>query len=115
MKKLFLILTLTASFVFAGPCCFCGKCKKKQETTPVKPAPSVPVSNEPMVFRDEPLVFRDKPVVAPQPVNTHVEEPIEEPVKEDNEYDECVAECKANNVSSSVIDFCIRENCGRLK
>lgn len=33
----------------------------------------------------------------------------------DNEYDECVAECKANNVSSSVIDFCIRENCGRLK
>ena len=32
-----------------------------------------------------------------------------------NEYDECVAECKANNVSSSVIDFCIRENCGRLK
>lgn len=113
MKKLFLILTLTASFVFAGPCCFCGKCKKKQEATPVKPAPSVP--SEPMVFKDEPLVFRDKPVVAPQPVNTHVEEPIEEPVKENNEFDECVAECKANNVSSSVIDFCIRENCGRLK
>lgn len=113
MKKLFLILTLTASFVFAGPCCFCGKCKKKQEVTPVKPAPSVP--SEPMVFKDEPLVFRDKPIVAPQPVNTHVEELIEEPVKEDNEFDECVAECKANNVSSSVIDFCIRENCGRLK
>lgn len=115
MKKLFLILTLTASFVFASPCCFCGKCKKKQEATPVKPAPSVPVSNEPMVFRDEPLVFRDKPVVAPQPVNTHIEEHIEEPLKENNEYDKCVAECKANNVSSSVIDFCIRENCGRLK
>lgn len=110
MKKLFLILTLTASFVFAGPCCFCGKCKKKQEATPVKPAPSVP--SEPMVFRDEPLVFRDKPVVAPQPVITHVEETVE---TADNEYDECVAECKENNVSSSVIDFCIRENCGRLK
>ena len=110
MKKLFLILTLTASFVFAGPCCFCGKCKKKQETTPVKSAPSVP--SEPMVFKDEPLVFVDKPAVAPQPVNTHVEETVE---TTNNEFDECVAECKANNVSSSVIDFCIRENCGRLK
>ena len=110
MKKLFLILTLTASFVFAGPCCFCGKCKKKQEATPVKPAPSVP--SEPMVFKDESLVFLDKPAVAPQPVNTHVEETVE---TANNEYDECVAECKANNVSSSVIDFCIRENCGRLK
>jgi len=110
MKKLFLILTLTASFVFAGPCCFCGKCKKKQEVTPVKPATSIP--SEPMVFRDEPLVFKDKPVVAPQSVNTHVEETVE---TANNEYDECVAECKANNVSSSVIDFCIRENCGRLK
>lgn len=110
MKKLFLILTLTASFVFAGPCCFCGKCKKKQEVTPVKPAPSVP--SEPMVFKNEPLVFVDKPAVAPQTVNTHVEEPVE---TADNEFDECVAECKANNVSSSVIDFCIRENCGRLK
>lgn len=110
MKKLFLILTLTASFVFAGPCCFCGKCKKKQEVTPVKPAPAIP--SEPMVFRDEPLVFKDKPAIAPQPVNTHVEETVE---TANNEYDECVAECKANNVSSSVIDFCIRENCGRLK
>lgn len=110
MKKLFLILTLTASFVFAGPCCFCGKCKKKQETTQVKPAPSVP--SEPMVFKDEPLVFVDKPAIAPQPVNTHVEETVE---TANNEFDECVAECKANNVSSSVIDFCIRENCGRLK
>lgn len=110
MKKLFLILTLTASFVFAGPCCFCGKCKKKQEATPIKPAPSVP--SEPMVFKDEPLVFVDKPAVAPQSVNTHVEETVE---TANNEFDECVAECKANNVSSSVIDFCIRENCGRLK
>lgn len=110
MKKLFLILTLTASFVFAGPCCFCGKCKKKQEVTPVKPAPSVP--SEPMVFKDEPLVFIDKPAVAPKTVNTHVEEPVE---TNNNEFDECVAECKANNVSSSVIEFCIRENCGRLK
>lgn len=105
MKKLFLFLTFSA-IVFAGPCCLFAQCKKKQEVTPVKPAPSVP---------SEPMVFKDKPVVAPQPVNTHVAEPIEEPVKEENEYDECVAECKANNVSSSVIDFCIRENCGRLK
>lgn len=108
MKKLFLVLTLT-SFVFAGPCCFCGNCKKNQTVTPSKP---VPVSNVPLVFKNEPLVFRDKPVIASQPVNTQ----IEVPVKEDaNEFDECVAECKANNVSSSVIDFCIRENCRRLK
>lgn len=108
MKKLFLILTLT-SFVFAGPCCFCGNCEKKQTATPTKP---VPVSNVPLVFKNEPLVFIDKPVITPQPINTQIEEPEKEV---NNEFDECVAECKANNVSSSVIDFCIRENCGRLK
>jgi len=108
MKKLFLVLTLT-SFVFAGPCCFCGNCKKNQTANPTK---SVPVSNVPLVFKNEPLVFRDKPVIAPQQINTQIEEQEKEV---NNEFDACVAECKENNVSSSVIDFCIRENCWRLK
>ena len=71
-----------------------------------------PVPKEPTVFKEKPLVFVDTPVVASQSVNTHVEETVE---TANNEFDECVAECKANNVSSSVIDFCIRENCVRLK
>ena len=78
-----------------------------QVNSPIKPVPK-----EPSVFKEKPLVFVDTPVVASQSVNTHVEETVE---TANNEFDECVAECKANNVSSSVIDFCIRENCGRLK
>ena len=78
-----------------------------QVNSPIKPVPK-----EPSVFKEKPLVFVDTPVVASQSVNTHVEETVE---TANNEFDECVAECKANNVSSSVIDFCIRENCRRLK
>lgn len=78
-----------------------------QVNSPIKPVPK-----EPSVFKEKPLVFVDTPVDAPQPVNTHVEETVE---TANNEFDECVAECKANNVASSIIDFCIRENCRRLK
>lgn len=78
-----------------------------QVNSPIKPVPK-----EPSVFKEKPLVFVDTLVDAPQPVNTHVEETVE---TANNEYDECVAECKANNVASSIIDFCIRENCRRLK
>lgn len=77
-----------------------------QVNSPIKPVPK-----EPSVFKEKPLVITDETVVAPKP------EPIqhEEPVKEiTNEFDECVAECKANNVSNSIIEFCIRENCGRI-
>lgn len=100
--KLSLLLILTAFILFA----FADPFGTYQINSPVKPVPK-----EPSVFKEKPLVLTDKPVIAPKP------EPIqhEEPVKEiTNEFDECVAECKANNVSSSIIEFCIRENCGRI-
>ena len=99
--SVFLIIVAFVMFAFADPF------GSYQVNSPIKPVPK-----EPSVFKEKPLVFIDTPVVAPQPVNTHVEETVE---TANNEFDECVAECKANNVSSSVIDFCIRENCGRLK
>ena len=111
MKKLFLILILT-SFVCSNLCgCLC--CKKTATTTK---------SNVPMVYKNDysltvtnenkAVVLVDKPVVAKQIEPVYYEESSQ---KINNEFDECVAECKANNVSSSVIDFCIKETCGRLK
>ena len=100
--KLSLLLILTAFILFA----FADPFGTYQINSPVKPVPK-----EPSVFKEEPFVFTDKPVIVPK------QEPIqhEEPVREiTNEFDECVAECKANNVSSSIIEFCIRENCGRI-
>ena len=32
-----------------------------------------------------------------------------------NEFDACVEQCKVDNVSSSLVDFCIREKCEVLK
>lgn len=100
--KLGLLLILTAFILFA----FADPFGTYQINSPVKPVPK-----EPSVFKEKPLVFTDKPVIVPK------QEPIqhEEPVREiTNEFDECVADCKANNVSSSIIEFCIRENCGRI-
>lgn len=100
--KLSLLLILTAFILFA----FADPFGTYQINSPVKPVPK-----EPSVFKEKPLVFTDKPVIVPK------QEPIqhEEPVREiTNEFDECVADCKANNVSSSIIEFCIRENCGRI-
>jgi len=98
--SLLLILTAFILFAFADPFGY-------QVNSPIKPVPK-----ETSVFKEKPLVLTDKPVIAPKP------EPIkhEEPVREiTNEFDECVAECKANNVSNSIIEFCIRENCGRIE
>lgn len=100
--KLGLLLILTAFILFA----FADPFGTYQIDSPVKSVPK-----EPSVFKEKPLVFTDKPVIVPK------QEPIqhEEPVREiTNEFDECVADCKANNVSSSIIEFCIRENCGRI-
>lgn len=99
--KLSLLLILTAFILFA----FADPFGTYQVNSPIKPVPK-----EPSVFKEKPLVLTDKPVtLKPEPIQH------EEPVREiTNEFDECVAECKANNVSSSIIEFCIRENCGRI-
>ena len=96
--SLLLILTAFILFAFADPFGY-------QVNSPIKPVPK-----EPSVFKEKPLVLTDKPItLKPEPIQH------EEPVREiTNEFDECVAECKANNVSSSIIEFCIRENCGRI-
>lgn len=99
--KLSLLLILTAFILFA----FADPFGTYQVNSPIKPVPK-----EPSVFKEKPLVLTDKPVtLKPEPIQH------EEPVREiTNEFDECVAECKANNVSNSIIEFCIRENCGRI-
>lgn len=100
--RLCLLLILTAFILFA----FADPFGTYQIDSPVKPVPK-----EPSVFKEKPLVLTDKPVIAPKPEPIQHEEPVREIT---NEFDECVAECKANNVSSSIIEFCIRENCGRI-
>lgn len=96
--SLFLIIVAFVLFAFADPFDY-------QVNSPIKPVPK-----EPSVFKEKPLVITDKPVtLKPEPIQH------EEPVREiTNEFDECVADCKANNVSNSIIEFCIRENCGRI-
>lgn len=96
--SLLLIIVAFVLFAFADPFGY-------QVNSPIKPVPK-----EPSVFKEKPLVLTDKPVtLKPEPVQH------EEPVREiTNEFDECVADCKANNVSNSIIEFCIRENCGRI-
>lgn len=99
--KLSLLLILTAFVLFA----LADPFGTYQVNSPIKPVPK-----EPSVFKEKPLVLTDKPVILkPEPIKH------EEPVREiTNEFDECVADCKANNVSNSIIEFCIRENCGRI-
>lgn len=96
--SLLLIIVAFVLFAFADPLDY-------QVNSPIKPVPK-----EPSVFKEKPLVLTDKPVtLKPEPIQH------EEPVREiTNEFDECVADCKANNVSNSIIEFCIRENCGRI-
>lgn len=96
--SLLLIIVAFVLFAFADPFGY-------QVNSPIKPVPK-----EPSVFKEKPLVLTDKPVtLKPEPIKH------EEPVREiNNEFDECVADCKANNVSNSIIEFCIRENCGRI-
>ncbi len=98
--KLSLLLIITAFVLFAFADLF-----GYQVNSPIKPVPK-----EPSVFKENPLVLTDKPdTIKPKQIQH------EEPVKEiTNDFDECVAECKANNVSNSIIEFCIRENCGRI-
>ena len=66
-------------------------------------------------IRIEPLVFLDKPNIIINTVPTHIEE-VEDEIEEiANVYDECVEQCKQDNVASSLVNFCIRETCGRIK
>ena len=99
--KLSLLLILTAFILFA----FADPFGTYQVNSPIKPVPK-----EPSVFKEKPLVLTDKPVtLKPEPIQH------EEPVRKiTNEFDECVSECKAKNVSNSIIEFCIRENCERI-
>ncbi len=99
--KLSLLLIIVAFVLFA----FADPFGTYQVNSPIKPVPK-----EPSVFKEKPLVLTDKPVtLKPEPIQH------EEQVREiTNEFDECVADCKANNVSNSIIEFCIRENCGRI-
>ena len=97
--SLLLILTTFILFAFADPFGY-------QVNSPIKPVPK-----EPSVFKEKPLVLTDKPAITLKPEPIQHEEPVREIT---NEFDECVAECKANNVSNSIIEFCIRENCGRI-
>lgn len=98
--SLFLIIIAFVLFAFADPF------DKYQVNSPIKTVPK-----EPSVFKEKPLVLTDEPVVTPKPEPIHHDEPVREIT---NEFDECVADCKANNVSNSIIEFCIRENCGRI-
>ena len=100
--KLSLLLIITAFILFA----FADPFGTYQGNSPIKTVPK-----EPSVFKEKPLVFKDEPVIAPKPEPFQHEEPVRTIT---NEFDECVADCKANNVSNSIIEFCIRENCGRI-
>lgn len=100
--KLSLLLIITAFILFA----FADPFETVQVNSPIKS-----VQKEPLVFKEKPLVFIDEPVIAPKPEPIQHEEPVREIT---NEFDECVADCKANNVSNSIIEFCIRENCRRI-
>lgn len=114
MKNCILIL-IFASFVFASNCnCFC--CNRI--------APKVQSAHVPLIYKEHypietysnrPLIYADKPKV-----NLEVSKPthIEETSYNDEimtEYDECVQSCKNENHSMSVIEFCIRDKCEKLK
>ena len=114
MKNCILIL-IFASFVFASNCnCFCCN----------KPAPKFQSTYVPLIYKEhypieiysnQPLIYADKPKVKLElSKSTHITETsvVEETV---TEYDECVKNCKIENHSMSVIEFCIREKCEKLK
>lgn len=101
--KLSLLLIIVAFVLFA----FADPFGTYQVNSPIKPVPK-----EPSVFKEKPLVLTDEPIITPKPELIKHEEPVRVIT---NEFDECVAECEANNVSNSIIEFCIRETCGRLK
>lgn len=116
MKKLYIFILCAFALSFGKNCCLCSCCTTEKKI--YKPNSS----SVPMVFKEqyslsmknEPLVFVDKPVVknVTTPTPTYIEETSEEVY---NEYDACVEQCKVDNVSSSLVDFCIREKCEVLK
>jgi hypothetical protein len=107
MKQLTFTMALIFFIIFAMGCDeLCCKCRTaKAKSSPV-----------PMVFKDEPykVSVQDEPLVlVDQPAQktvepTYVEETVEEVV---SDYDTCVEQCNADNVSRSLINFCIREKC----
>jgi len=114
MKKLSLILLCAFAFSFGQDCwCTCCTTEKKIYKPHSSSVPMVYKEQYSLSMKSEPLVFVDKPViknVAPKP--TYIKETSEEVY---DEYDECVAQCKVDNVSSSLVDFCVREKCEVLK
>lgn len=101
--KLSTLLILTTFILFS----FADTLGTYQVNSPIKPIPK-----EPSVFKEKILVLTDEPVITPKPELIKHEEPVRVIT---NEFDECVAECESNNVSNSIIEFCIRETCGRFK
>ena len=113
MKKLSLFLiTAFAVSAWAGCGCFCCKDRKATTTSSYK-APQVykeTYSIQARITDSEPLVIvNDKPATVAPPEPTYVEEITTEEVVSD--YDACVEQCNADNVSRSLIEFCIREKC----
>lgn len=113
MKKLSLFLiTAFAVSAWAGCGCFCCKDRKATAASSYK-APQVykeTYSIQARITDSEPLVIvNDKPATVAPPEPTYVEEITTEEVVSD--YDACVEQCNADNVSRSLIEFCIREKC----
>lgn len=114
MKKLYLIILCVFAFVCADsntPMVY----KELPYSFPKLIHKPKPVSALPVVYKEfYTLSTRIEPLVFINTVPTHIEE-VEDEIEEiTNEYDECIAQCKQDNVASSLVDFCIRETCGRI-
>lgn len=117
MKKLYLFILCAFALSFGQNClCSCFTTEKKIYKPHSSSVPLVYKEHYSLSMKSEPLVFVDKPVVkkvtTPTPTPTYIQETSEEVY---NEYDACVEQCKVDNVSSSLVDFCIREKCEVLK
>ena len=113
MKKLYLFILCAFALSFGQNClCTCCTTEKKIYKPHSSSVPMVYKEQYSLSMKSEPLVFVDKPVVKKVTTPTFIKETSEEVY---NEYNSCVEQCKVNNVSSSLVDFCIREKCEVLK
>lgn len=115
MKKLYLFILCAFALSFGQDCwCTCCTTEKKIYKPHSSSVPMVYKEQYSLSMKSEPLVFVDKPVVKNVTTSTptYIEETTEEVY---DEYGACVEQCKVDNVSSSLVDFCIREKCEVLK
>lgn len=114
MKNYIFILVFT-SFVFASNCsCFC--CNRTAPKSQSAYVPLIYKEHYPIeTYSNQPLIYSDKPKVKLElSKSTHITETSDN-VETVTEYDECVKTCKIENHSMSVIEFCIRDKCEKLK